>query len=58
MIDLRLIGSHARSNAHEESDVDISRAFVVDAGGAREEIDAARSFVETVRGQTDTSRDG
>ena len=47
----------ARLQKYRE-EADCSTAFVVDADGAREEIDAARSFVETVRGQTDTSRDG
>ena len=89
VIDIRLFGSHARSNAHEESDVDVavvleeagwetrreiidlasnigfemarlqkyreeadhSRAFVIDAEGAREEIEAARAFVEADRAQ-------
>ena len=32
-------------------EADYSRAFVVDGDGAREELEAARAFVETVRGQ-------
>ena len=32
-------------------EADYSHAFVVDADGAREELEAARVFVETVRGQ-------
>lgn len=39
-------------------EADYSRAFVVDAGGAREELEAARAFVETVRAQIAAARDG
>ena len=40
----------ARLQKYRE-EADHSRAFVVDADGAREELGAARAFVETVRGQ-------
>ena len=40
----------ARLQKYRE-EADYSHAFVVDADGAREELDAARTFVETVRGQ-------
>ena len=40
----------ARLQKYRE-EADYSRAFVVDADGAREELEAARAFVETVRGQ-------
>ena len=47
----------ARLQKYRE-EADYSRAFVVDADGAREEIEAARSFVETVRVQLATAREG
>ena len=40
----------ARLQKYRE-EADYSHAFVVDADGAREELEAARAFVETVRGQ-------
>ena len=40
----------ARLQKYRE-EADYSRAFVVDADGAREELEAARAFVETVRGE-------
>ena len=40
----------ARLQKYRE-EADYSPAFVVDADGAREELDAARAFVEAVRGQ-------
>ena len=40
----------ARLRKYRE-EADYSHAFVVDADGAREELDAARTFVETVRAQ-------
>ena len=40
----------ARLQKYRE-EADYSRAFVVDTDGAREELEAARAFVETVRGQ-------
>ena len=40
----------ARLQKYRE-EADYSRAFVVDADGAREELEAARAFVEAVRGQ-------
>ena len=40
----------ARLQKYRE-EADYSRAFVVDGDGAREELEAARAFVETVRGQ-------
>ena len=40
----------ARLQKYRE-EADYSRVFVVDADGAREELEAARAFVETVRGQ-------
>lgn len=32
-------------------EADYSRAFVIDESGAREEVDAARELVETIRGE-------
>ena len=46
----------ARLQKYRE-EADYSRAFVVDADGVREELEAARVFVETVRAQIATSRD-
>ena len=43
----------ARLQKYRE-EADYSRAFVVDADGAREELEAARAFVETIRGQMKT----
>ena len=40
----------ARLQKYRE-EADCSRAFVIDAAGAREEIEAARSFVEAARAQ-------
>ena len=40
----------ARLQKYRE-EADYSRAFVVDADGAREELEAARAFVETIRRQ-------
>ena len=40
----------ARLQKYRE-EADYSRAFVVDADGAREELEAAHAFVEAVRGQ-------
>ena len=40
----------ARLQKYRE-EADYSHAFVVDSAGAREELDAARAFVETIRGQ-------
>ena len=40
----------ARLQKYRE-EADYSRAFVVDADGAREELEAARAFVGTIRGQ-------
>jgi len=37
---------------------DYSQAFVVDVTGAREELEAARAFVERVRAQVAPARDG
>ena len=39
----------ARLQKYRE-EADYSRAFVVDTDGAREELEAARAFVETIRG--------
>lgn len=39
-------------------EADYSRAFIVDVDGAREELEAARSFVESVRVQIATARGG
>ena len=40
----------ARLQKYRE-EADYSRAFVIDAEGAREEIEAARTFVDAVRAQ-------
>ena len=45
----------ARLQKYRE-EADYSRAFVVDADGAREELEAARIFVKTVRAQLATDR--
>ena len=45
----------ARLQKYRE-EADYSRAFIVDANGAREELEAARSFVESVRVQIATAR--
>ena len=47
----------ARLQKYRE-EADYSRAFVIDADGAREELEAARTFVETVRSQVAPVRDG
>ena len=47
----------ARLQKYRE-EADYSRAFVIDADGAREELEAARAFVETVRPQVASARDG
>ena len=47
----------ARLHKYRE-EADYSRAFVIDATGAREELEAARAFVETVRAQLAPGRDG
>ena len=47
----------ARLQKYRE-EADYSRAFVVDAIGTREELEAARTFVETVRAQVASARDG
>ena len=47
----------ARLQKYRE-EADYSRAFVVDATGAREELAAARAFVETVRAQVASARCG
>lgn len=47
----------ARLQKYRE-EADYSRAFVIDATGAREELEAARAFVETVRAQVASARDG
>ena len=47
----------ARLQKYRE-EADYSRAFIVDAGGAREELEAARSFVESVRARIATARGG
>ena len=47
----------ARLQKYRE-EADYSRAFVIDADGAREELEAARAFVETVRPQVAPARDG
>lgn len=47
----------ARLQKYRE-EADYSRAFVIDADGAREELEAARTFVETVRPQVAPARDG
>ena len=45
----------ARLQKYRE-EADYSRAFVVDTDGAREELEAARTFVETVHAQIATAR--
>ena len=47
----------ARLHKYRE-EADYSRAFVIDATGAREELEAARAFVETVRAQLAPGRGG
>ena len=47
----------ARLQKYRE-EADYSRAFVVDAAGAQEELEAARAFVERVRGQVTPDRGG
>ena len=47
----------ARLQKYRE-EADYSNAFVVDSDGAREELEAARAFVETVRGQMKSDRRG
>ena len=47
----------ARLQKYRE-EADYSRAFIVDADGAREELEAARSFVESVRAPIATARGG
>ena len=47
----------ARLQKYRE-EADYSRAFVIDAEGAREEIEAARAFVDTVRAQLPATRAG
>ena len=46
----------ARLRKYRE-EADYSHAFVVDADGACEELEAARAFVETVRGQMKAGAD-
>ena len=47
----------ARLQKYRE-EADYSRAFVIDATGAGEELEAARTFVETVRPQVASVQDG
>ena len=47
----------ARLQKYRE-EADYSRAFVVDVTGTREELEAARTFVETVRAQVASAEDG
>ena len=47
----------ARLQKYRE-EADYSRAFVIDAEGACEEIEAARAFVDTVRAQLPATRTG
>lgn len=47
----------ARLQKYRE-EADYSRAFVIDAGSAREELDAARAFVETVRAEVSAKQGG
>ena len=47
----------ARLQKYRE-EADYSRAFVIDAAGVREELEAARAFVETVRAQVAAGRGG
>ena len=47
----------ARLQKYRE-EADYSRAFVIDAEGAREEIEAARAFVEAVRAQLPATGSG
>ena len=47
----------ARLQKYRE-EADYSRAFVIDAAGAREELEAARAFVKTVRAQVGSARGG
>ena len=47
----------ARLQKYRE-EADYSRAFVIDADGVREELEAARAFVETVRAQLAAGRGG
>ena len=47
----------ARLQKYRE-EADYSRAFVIDAEGAREEVEAARAFVDTVRAQLPATQTG
>lgn len=47
----------ARLQKYRE-EADYSRAFVIDTVGAREELEAAQAFVETVRAQMAAARGG